>query len=322
MDFNQKTIKLLSTIGPRASFGMAALDLVKKYNDLMILTCDVSTSAGLDRYRKSFSENYIDLGIAEQNLIGVATGLASEKFKVITTTFAPFQTMRCCEQIKVNLGYMKEKITMVGLASGLILGNLGYTHCCIEDVGVLRSIPNLTIISPSDSLETVKAIEASLTHEQSCYIRITGGSNNPIVNEDDFDFKIGKGKLILKGEEILIIATGASVSHAIKASLELKKKNLSSSVINMSTIKPLDQEIIKNNLDEKVKLIVTVEEHNIIGGLGSAVSEYLAEMNSHPPLMKIGVNDKYNYQGGYEYLLKSYGLFYSEIVNKISKFLE
>ncbi len=322
MDFNQKTIKLLSTIGPRASFGMAALDLVKKYNDLMILTCDVSTSAGLDRYRKSFSENYIDLGIAEQNLIGVATGLASEKFKVITTTFAPFQTMRCCEQIKVNLGYMKEKITMVGLASGLILGNLGYTHCCIEDVGVLRSIPNLTIISPSDSLETVKAIEASLTHEQSCYIRITGGSNNPIVNEDDFDFKIGKGKLILKGTEVLIIATGASVSHAIKASLELKKKNLSSSVINMSTIKPLDQEIIKNNLDEKVKLIVTVEEHNIIGGLGSAVSEYLAEMNSHPPLMKIGVNDKYNYQGGYEYLLKSYGLFYSEIVNKISKFLE
>ena len=201
MDFNQKTIKLLSTIGPRASFGMAALDLVKKYNDLMILTCDVSTSAGLDRYRKSFSENYIDLGIAEQNLIGVATGLASEKFKVITTTFAPFQTMRCCEQIKVNLGYMKEKITMVGLASGLVLGNLGYTHCCIEDVGVLRSIPNLTIISPSDSLETVKAIEASLTHEQSCYIRITGGSNNPIVNEDDFDFKIGKGKLILKGEK-------------------------------------------------------------------------------------------------------------------------
>ena len=109
--------------------------------------------------------------------------------------------MRCCEQIKVNLGYMKEKITMVGLASGLVLGNLGYTHCCIEDVGVLRSIPNLTIISPSDSLETVKAIEASLTHEQSCYIRITGGSNNPIVNEDDFDFKIGKGKLILKGEK-------------------------------------------------------------------------------------------------------------------------
>ena len=218
-----------------------------------------------------------------------------------------------------KLGLHERKITMVGLASGLVLGIKIYR--CWEDVGVLRSIPNLTIISPSDSLETVKAIEASLTHEQSCYIRITGGSNNPIVNEDDFDFKIGKGKLILKGEEILIIATGSSVSHAIKASLELKKKNLNSSVINMSTIKPLDQEIIKNNLDEKVKLIVTVEEHNIIGGLGSAVSEYLAEMNSHPPLMKIGVNDKYSYQGGYEYLLKSYGLFYSEIVNKISKFL-
>ena len=117
----------------------------------MVLTCEVSTSAGLYRYRKTFPEKYLDLGIAEQNMIGVAAGLASENFKVITTTFAPFQTMRCCEQIKVNLGYMKQKVCMIGIASGLVLGNLGYTHCCIEDIGILRSIPNLTIISPADS---------------------------------------------------------------------------------------------------------------------------------------------------------------------------
>ena len=171
MEINDKNIKLLSSIGPRASFGLSAIDLLKKHKELMILTCDVSTSAGLDRFRKQFPENYIDLGIAEQNLIGVATGLASEKFKVITTTFAPFQVIRCCEQIKVNLGYMKEKITMVGLASGLVLGNLGYTHCCIEDIGILRSIPNIKIITPSDSLETIKAIEASIEEESSSYIR-------------------------------------------------------------------------------------------------------------------------------------------------------
>jgi len=148
MDINEKSIKIWSTIGSRATLGIAALDLAKEIDNLMILTCDVSTSAGLDRFRKTYPEKYLDLGIAEQNMIGVAAGLASENFNVITTTFAPFQTMRCCEQIKVNLGYMKQKICMVGIASGLALGTLGYTHCCIEDVGILRSIPGIRCLSP------------------------------------------------------------------------------------------------------------------------------------------------------------------------------
>ena len=142
--------------------GIAALELAKQIENLMVLTCDVSTSAGLDRFRKTYPEKYLDLGIAEQNMIGVAAGLASENFNVITTTFAPFQTMRCCEQIKVNLGYMRQGICMVGIASGLALGTLGFTHCCIEDIGILRSIPGITIISPADSLETVKALEAAV----------------------------------------------------------------------------------------------------------------------------------------------------------------
>ena len=161
---NDRNIKLWSTIGPRATLGIGALELAKEIENLMVLTCDVSTSAGLDRFRKSFPDKYLDLGIAEQNMIGVAAGLASEDYNVITTTFAPFQTMRCCEQIKVNLGYMSKKVCMVGIASGLVLGNLGYTHCCIEDIGVLRSIPGLYIISPADSLETIKALYASHIH--------------------------------------------------------------------------------------------------------------------------------------------------------------
>ena len=192
MDINEKNIKIWSTIGSRATLGIAALDLAKELDNLMVLTCDVSTSAGLDRFRKTCPEKYLDLGIAEQNMIGVAAGLASEGFNVITTTFAPFQTMRCCEQIKVNIGYMKQKICMVGIASGLSLGTLGYTHCCIEDVGILRSIPGITIISPADSLETVKALEAAVNSENSCYLRLTGASNNPIVYSKDYEFKIGK----------------------------------------------------------------------------------------------------------------------------------
>lgn len=318
MEINQRNIKLLSTIGPRASFGLYALDLVKKYNELMILSCDVSTSAGLDRYRKQHKDNYLELGISEQNMIGVATGLARENYKVITTTFAPFQTMRCCEQIKVNLGYMKEKVTMVGLASGLILGNLGFTHCCIEDVGVLRSIPNITIISPADSLETIKAIEASISHSQSCYIRLTGGSNNPIVYDKDYDFKIGKAIKLVNGDDITIFSTGASVAQSLKISKALKEKKINASVINLHTIKPIDKEsVLSNSLNSK--LIVTIEEHNIIGGLGSAVLEALALENNTSKKLIFGINDNYVKSGSYNFLRKQYKLDENHIIEKIEQ---
>ena len=318
MEINQRNIKLLSTIGPRASFGLYALDLIKKYNELMILSCDVSTSAGLDRYRKQYKDNYLELGISEQNMIGVATGLARENYKVITTTFAPFQTMRCCEQIKVNLGYMKEKVTMVGLASGLVLGNLGFTHCCVEDVGVLRSIPNITIISPADSLETIKAIEASMSHSQSCYIRLTGGSNNSIVYDKDYDFKIGKAIKLINGDDITIFSTGATVATSIKISKALKEKKINASVINLHTIKPIDKEIVLSN-SLKSKLIVTLEEHNIIGGLGSAVLEALAFEKNTPRKLIFGINDNYVKSGSYNFLKKQYKLDENHIIEKIEQ---
>ena len=224
MILNEKNVKLYSSIGSRATFGLVALDLVKENDKLMILTSDVSTSAGLDRFRKTYSDNYLDVGIAEQNLIGVAAGMASEGYDVITTTFSPFQTLRCCEQIKVNLGYMEEKIIMIGLASGLVLGNLGFTHCSIEDIGVLRSIPNLTIISPADCGETAKSIYAAIKHKNSVYIRLTGGSNNRSVFLKDYEFKIGKGIKLVEGEDISIFASGTMVKNALEVSENLKKK--------------------------------------------------------------------------------------------------
>ena len=215
--FDNNKIKLLSTIGPRASIGLHLLDVVKNNNNIMVLTSDVSTSAGLDRFRKKYKENYLDIGIAEQNLIGVAAGLSLEGYDVITTTFAPFQTMRCCEQIKVNLGYMNSKVTMIGIASGLVLGQLGYTHCCIEDVGAIRSIPGLTIISPADSLETVKALEAAIKFQGPTYIRLTGSSNNPIVYKKDYDFEIGKSITLKDGKDVIIFCTGAMVAESLEA---------------------------------------------------------------------------------------------------------
>lgn len=312
---NERNIKIWSTIGSRATLGIAALELAKNIDNLMVLTCDVSTSAGLDRFRKTFPDKYLDLGIAEQNMIGVAAGLASENFNVITTTFAPFQTMRCCEQIKVNLGYMKQKICMVGIASGLALGTLGYTHCCIEDVGILRSIPGITIISPADALETVKALEAAVKSKNSIYLRLTGASNNPIVYKKDYDFEIGKSITLREGKDVIIFSTGAMVYQSLEVAKILETKKISTKVVNMHTIKPIDKDVIKESCNSK--LIVSIEEHNVIGGLGSAIAEYKSSLKNSPRQLILGIQDTYSKGGSYRFLQEKHRLVPEKIVEDI-----
>ncbi len=320
MIIDERNIKMWSTIGARATFGIAALEIAKKIDNLIVCTCDVSTSAGLDRFRKTLPDKYYDLWIAEQNLIGVAAGLASEGYNVITTTFAPFQTLRCCEQIKVNLGYMKQKICMVGIGSGLALGTLGFTHCCVEDVGVLRSIPNLNIVSPADSLETIKALEAAVKSEKSTYLRLTGSSNNPIIYNKDYEFKIGKSITLVDGNDIIIFCAGAITKNCLVAAEILKKKNISVKVVNMHTIKPID----KNILDESqnFKLIVSVEEHNIYGGLGSAIAEYNSTFTNSPKQLFLGIKDIYGSGGTYNFLKEKHRLDPEKIVEDILKNLD
>jgi len=315
MDINDRNIKIWSTIGSRATLGIAALELAKKIDNLMVLTCDVSTSAGLDRFRKTFPEKYLDLGIAEQNMIGVAAGLASENFNVITTTFASFQTMRCCEQIRVNIGYMRQKICMVGIASGLALGTLGYTHCCIEDVGILRSIPGITIISPADSLETVKALEAAIKSESPSYLRLTGTSNNPIIYNKDYEYKIGKSITLREGKDITIFCAGAMVYQSLEAAKILESKKIYSKVVNMHTIKPIDKIAIEEACNSK--LIVSIEEHNVIGGLGSAIAEYKSSLNKSPKQLFLGIKDTYGKGGNYKFLQEKHRLTADKIVEDI-----
>ena len=315
MNINERNIKIWSTIGARATIGIAALDLAKEFDNLMVLTCDVSTSAGLDRFRKTCPDKYLDLGIAEQNMIGVAAGLASENFNVITTTFAPFQTMRCCEQIKVNLGYMGQKICMVGIASGLVLGTLGYTHCCIEDVGILRSIPGITIISPADSLETVKALEAAVKSENSTYLRLTGSSNNPIIYNKDYEFKIGKSITLREGKDITIFCVGSMVHKSLEVAKILETKNISSKVVNMHTIKPIDKLAIEEACNSS--LIVSVEEHNVIGGLGSAIAEHKSSLKKSPKQLFLGIKDTYTKGGDYRFLQEKHRLTPPKIVDDI-----
>jgi len=317
MKINASTLKMWSRIGSRAAYGMAALELGKKYDDLIVLTGDTSTSAGLDRFKKAYPEKYLDVGIAEQNMIGIAAGLSSEGQQVFTSTFSPFQTMRCCEQIKVNIGYMNHKVCMVGLASGLVLGMLGYTHCCIEDVSIMRSIPGITVVSPADCGATVKAVLAAIEHEESVYIRLTGGAPNPSVYLDDFDFTFGKANTLRKGKDLAIIACGTMVNNALRAADLLKNGKIEASVIDMHTIKPIDVDTIEQ-ISKSHNLIVTVEEHSIIGGLGSAVSEYLSTMNQKPPLLLIGIPDRYGKAGSYGSLLQKRLLNPDQIANTIA----
>lgn len=316
MIINAANAKMWSTIGPRATFGIAALELGKEVDDLLILTGDTSTSAGLDRFKKTYPGKFLDCGIAEQNMLGIAAGLASEGTKVVTATFAPFQTMRCAEQIKVNLGYMKHNVVMVGLASGVVLGTLGYTHCCIEDLAVMRAIPNITVVSPADCTEVVKAALAALHHHQSVYIRLTGGAKNPTVYTEDYEFQIGKAITLREGSDVTLIAAGSMVAESIQAAAILSERGISTGVVNMHTIKPIDTAAIEKACAQS-KLVVTVEEHNVVGGLGSAVAEHKATLKNATPQLLIGLPDQYGKGGEYRHLLEKYGLTGSQIAGKV-----
>ena len=210
---------------------------------------------------------------------------------------------------------MGQKICMVGIASGLALGTLGYTHCCIEDIGVLRSIPEITIISPADSLETVKALQAAVKFNKPTYIRLTGSANNPIVYKKDYNFEIGKSITLKEGKDISIFSSGSMVYKSLEAAKILESKNISTKVVNMHTIKPIDKAAILKACDSK--LIVSIEEHNIVGGLGSAIAECKALLSKSPKQLFIGVQDRYSKGGSYKFLLEKNRLTSEKIVEDI-----
>jgi transketolase len=300
---------------------MTALELGESIDDLLILTGDTSTSAGLERFKKNYPKKFLDVGIAEQNMMGIAAGLASEGITVVTSTFAPFQTMRCCEQIKVNLGYMKHRVCMVGLASGVVLGPLGYTHCSIEDVAVMRSLAGITVVSPADCTETVKAVLAAVKYPQSVYIRLTGGVKNPIVYSADYNFEIGRSILLKEGTDIAFVAAGTMVYESLKAAEALSEQGISTSVIDMHTIKPLDTERIQK-IAETAKLIVTVEEHSVVGGLGSAVAEFKTALKCSPPHLILGLPNEYGKSSEYRQMLEYHGLTSVRIADTVKKMYE
>ena len=295
-------------------FGMSAPEMREKY-PLKILSADMSVPAGLDRYKGMYPDDFYNVGIAEQNLIGMSAGLASEGFKVVAEAQAAFITMRSFEQVRQYMGYMEFPIIAVGINAGFALTYFGNTHYAIEDISLMRSIPNMTVLSPADAGEAVKCFEAALALNKPVYIRLTGGLQCPIVYKDDFEYKIGEAtKVADYGASITIFATGSMVYQSLKAAEILAEKGRLCRVIDIHTLKPFDCGIIERYLGSK--LIVTVEEHSVIGGLGSIVSEYA----DYVKILNIGVEDRFSKPGDYEYLLEQNGLTAEKIADRIASY--
>ena len=314
MEINKMNTMIMSKFGQSgAAFSFALIELAAQNPNIVVLSSDMSTPAGLDKFKKTYPDRFFNVGIAEQNLVGMAAGMASEGWIPIIVAQACFVTMRGFEQIRQFCGYMHFPIIIAGYGAGFCLQFMGNTQFSTEDIGILRTIPDMTIVSPADAAEAAKALEAAIEYKQPMYLRLTGKMGCPIIYREEYDFTIGKGIVLKEGTDIQIIASGCVVDASLKAAKLLDEQNVSTSVINMHTVKPLDTTLI----NPEAKLIVTVEEHNVINGLGSAVADYLAKKNIQVPLLKIGVQDKFSSVGDYQFLLEQHGLTPEHITESI-----
>lgn len=318
MIIDNNTALALSRLSSRGAFGEILKELEPQIDNLMVVVADVMTSARLVDFQKQASEKLVNVGIAEQNMIGIAAGLAAEGYNVFATTFAPFASMRCFEALRTQLGYMNLNVKVVGLLSGFSGGTFGNTHYGLEDLSITRTIPNMTVLSPADCVETIKAVEAAAKHVGPVYIRLTGVNGSPCVYKEDYDYVIGKGIVLSENCEgdIALIATGTMVNEALRVSRALKKDGISVTVVDMHTIKPLDTDLL-DTLFAKHKLIFTIEEHSVIGGLGSAVAEYKATLQNTPKQIMLGIQDKFEKAGDYAYMLEKCGLSAPKIVETV-----
>jgi len=275
----------------------------------------------VEPFAKKFPDRFINIGIAEQNMIGVAAGLAKEGHNVFATSFAPFITLRSGEQIRMNLGYMELNVKAVAIGSGISMAFLGNSHYGLEDTAVMRSIPNLTIVCPADCAEIVKLVHAAAEFTGPMYIRLTGAVGNPPVYTEEYDFQIGKSITLREGTDITIFAIGSMVYESLEAAKILDSLDISTKVVNMHTLKPCDYNAIDLAISSS-KAIITVEEHSIIGGLGSVVAEYKAQFAMSPAQLIIGLPDKFGKTAEYRFLLEKYRLVGEKIAVDIQNFLK
>ena len=306
-------------IATRDSYGNALASLGREHENLVVLDADLAAATKTGIFKKEFPERHIDCGIAEANMIGIAAGLASTGKVPFCSSFAMFAAGRTFEQIRNSVGYPHLNVKIGATHSGISVGEDGATHQCNEDIALMRTIPGMTIINPSDDIEAKAAVKAAYEMEGPVYLRF-GRLAVPVINDrDDYKFEIGKGVVLKEGTDLTLIATGLEVAESLAAAEKLEAEGISVEVINMHTIKPLDVDLVVRSAAKTGK-VVTVEEHSIIGGLGSAVAEVIAEKQP-AKLLRIGVEDRFGESGPALKLLEKYELDAAGIYKKVKAFL-
>ena len=307
-------------IATRESYGNALIELGKEHENLVVLDADLAAATKTGMFKKVFPERHIDCGIAECDMIGIAAGIATTGMVPFASTFAMFAAGRAFEQIRNSVGYPHLNVKIGATHAGISVGEDGATHQCNEDIALMRTIPGMTIINPSDDVEAKAAVRAAYELDGPVYLRF-GRLAVPVINDnDDYKFEIGKGEVIKEGSDVSIIANGLMVNEAIEAGKALEAKGIKAEIINIATIKPLDEELVIASA-KKTGKVITVEEHNIIGGLGEAVCACLSE-NCPTPVKRIGVNDEFGHSGPALDLLKQFGLSAEHIAEVAEEFVK
>ncbi len=299
----------------RDGYGEALVEIGKDKR-IVALDADLSESTRSSLFKEKYPERFFDMGIAEADMVGTAAGLATCNKIAFASTFAVFATGRAYDQIRVSVAYNKLNVRIVGSHAGLLTGEDGASHQALEDISLMRSLPNMAVIQPADYFEAKKAVHALVDYKGPAYLRLTR-TKVPMIFDEKYDFKIGKGVLLKKGKDAVIFATGAMVHKALEAAALLEKEKVSLAVVNIHTIKPIDEELIIK-LAKETKKVITAEDHSIIGGLGSAVAEVLAE-NYPVKIKRIGVNDKFGESGKPDELYKKFGLTAEHIIKAVKQ---
>jgi transketolase len=320
-EYISRNASLWSKIGANGVLGLAALELAAMHEEVFFLSADLGVFSGLSRFAAQYPERYLNVGIAEQNMLDLAAGLAAEGKTPFAVTYATFASMRAADQVRVCMAAMQLPIRLIGVGAGFATGILGATHMGLEDLAVTRILPGITVFSPADGFETMKTLLACADLPGPVYIRLTGELNNPPVYTEDYDFQPGKAVRLREGRDVAFIATGTMVHACLEAATLLDAQSCSAAVLDMHTIKPLDAEAVLSC--RNAKLIVTAEEHSLAGGLGGAVAECLAKTGSYPPLLRLGLNpaDGYPHADTYANLLERLGLTPEGICQSVMKAL-
>lgn len=306
-------------IATRDSYGNALAQLGTEHEDVVVLDADLAAATKTGVFKKAHPERFIDCGIAESNMMGVAAGLAAAGKVPFASSFAMFAAGRAFEQVRNSIGYPHLNVKIGATHAGISVGEDGATHQCNEDIALMRTIPGMVVINPSDDVEAQAAVRAAYEHEGPVYLRF-GRLAVPVINyKPDYKFELGKGVVLREGKDVTVIATGLPVNNCLEAAEKLAADGIDAKVINIHTIKPLDEELIVSAAKETGK-VVTVEEHSVIGGLGSAVCEVLSE-KAPTRVLKIGVNDTFGESGPAAELLKKYGLDTDSIYEKVKAFV-